>query len=101
MLRGDHTPTEVLEHVADEIPTVTRNDLLIWGPYNLAAFSLIPIMIRPATTACCEACWQAYISLRSHNFEEEGEEREAEAPESAKKKNACDFAADRPQNIGI
>mmetsp|Transcript_52018 Transcript_52018/g.125509 ORF Transcript_52018/g.125509 Transcript_52018/m.125509 type:complete len:270 (-) Transcript_52018:427-1236(-) len=78
VLRGDHTTVEVLEHVANEIPTVTRNDLLIWGPYNLLAFTLIPQVIRPATTVCCEACWQAYISLRSHHFEQ---------PEEAEKKN--------------
>ena len=76
VLRGDHTAVEVLQHVADEIPTVTRNDLLIWGPYNLLAFTLIPQVVRPATTACCEACWQAYISLRSHHFEQpEDDER--------------------------
>jgi len=60
-------PTEtVLPHVAEEMPRVTANDIKVWMPYNLIAFSVIPVYIRPSTTAMMEAAWQTYISLRSH-----------------------------------
>ena len=58
----------VLQHVMKELPTVTRNDVLVWLPYNMIAFSMIPAIIRPTTTAMMEASWQCYISLRSHDY---------------------------------
>jgi hypothetical protein len=60
--------TDVASHVAREMPTVTLNDFRIWFPYNLLAFSLIPVHIRPATTSVMEAGWQTYISLCSHGY---------------------------------
>jgi hypothetical protein len=60
--------TDVASHVAQEMPTVTLNDFRVWFPYNLVAFSLIPVHIRPATTSFMEAGWQTYISLCSHGY---------------------------------
>jgi len=62
---------EVAQHTIKEMPRVTLNDARVWLPYNLVAFSFIPIYIRPATTSLMEACWQTYISLCSHNYQEE------------------------------
>ena len=61
--------SDVADHVRKEMPTVTLNDICVWLPYNLIAFSLIPAYIRPSTTALMEACWQTYISLRSNNYD--------------------------------
>lgn len=62
------TALEAGDHVLQEMPGVTFNDARVWMPYNILAFSLIPIWIRPATTSLMEACWQTYISLRSNNY---------------------------------
>ena len=59
---------QVVEHTIQEMPGVTINDARVWLPYNIVAFSVIPIYIRPATTSLMEACWQTYISLCSHNY---------------------------------
>lgn len=59
---------EAGDHVLQEMPVVTLNDARVWMPYNMLAFSIIPIWIRPATTSLMEACWQTYISLRSNNY---------------------------------
>jgi hypothetical protein len=64
-----HQGTDVASHVAREMPTVTMNDFRVWFPYNLVAFSLIPVYIRPATTSIMEAGWQTYISLCSHSYD--------------------------------
>lgn len=66
-------PAEVLSHVKEEMPEVTLNDLRVWFPYNLIAFGLIPISIRPATTSLMEALWQTYISLRSNDYHKQDE----------------------------
>lgn len=68
LLRGDKSLFEVLLHVSDELPTVTRNDFFVWLPYNLLAFSVIPATLRPTSTLAMEASWQTYISWRSHDF---------------------------------
>ena len=62
---------QVMEHTMQEMPGVTINDARVWLPYNIVAFSVIPIYIRPATTSLMEACWQTYISLCSHNYQAE------------------------------
>jgi len=59
---------DVVQHVASEMPTVTFNDARVWLPYNLFAFSFVPVHIRPSTTSAMEAMWQTYISLRSHDY---------------------------------
>jgi Mpv17 / PMP22 family len=61
---------EVALHVAKEMPTVTFNDARVWFPYNIVAFSLIPVTIRPTTTLMLEAGWQTYISIMSNNYDE-------------------------------
>ena len=61
----------VIQHVRDEIPTVTLNDARVWLPYNMLAFSVIPAVIRPTTTLMMEAAWQTYISLVSNDYEHE------------------------------
>ena len=71
LCRGDKNPDIVLQHVTDELPTVTRNDFCVWLPYNIMAFSIIPTFIRPFSTVMMEATWQAYISFRSHDFEQQ------------------------------
>lgn len=71
---GSSTTTrmkQVIQHVANELPTVTQNDFLVWLPYNVVAFSCIPAVIRPTTTAIMEASWQTYISLRAHDYDED------------------------------
>jgi protein Mpv17 len=68
LLVGQDTQA-VVKHVVKEIPKVTLNDVKVWLPYNLLAFSVIPPMIRPTTTAMMEASWQTYISLRSNDYE--------------------------------
>lgn len=60
---------DVLKHVAHEMPRVTMNDVKVWLPYNLLAFSVIPAVVRPTTTIMMEASWQTYISLRSNDYE--------------------------------
>mmetsp|Transcript_6376 Transcript_6376/g.7895 ORF Transcript_6376/g.7895 Transcript_6376/m.7895 type:complete len:221 (-) Transcript_6376:7-669(-) len=60
---------EVLDHVKHEMPAVTLNDARVWLPYNMIAFSIIPLYIRPTTTAMMESAWQTYISLRSNDYE--------------------------------
>ncbi|KAG7367437.1 hypothetical protein IV203_030108 [Nitzschia inconspicua] len=69
LCRGDKEASTVALHVAQELPTVTRNDFLVWFPYNMLAFSVIPTYIRPISTLFMEASWQAYISFRSHDFD--------------------------------
>eukprot|EP00581_Thalassiosira_minuscula_P007705 CAMPEP_0183710148 /NCGR_PEP_ID=MMETSP0737-20130205/5973_1 /TAXON_ID=385413 /ORGANISM="Thalassiosira miniscula, Strain CCMP1093" /LENGTH=235 /DNA_ID=CAMNT_0025938371 /DNA_START=326 /DNA_END=1033 /DNA_ORIENTATION=+ len=61
-------PMEVFSHVKKEMPEVTLNDLRVWFPYNMVAFGLIPISIRPATTSLMECLWQTYISYRSNDY---------------------------------
>ena len=68
LCKGDKSLNQVLDHVVEELPTVTRNDFFVWLPYNLMAFSVIPAVIRPTTTLMMEASWQTYISLRAHDF---------------------------------
>jgi hypothetical protein len=66
--KGHDKLDEVSNHVVREMPVVTLNDARVWLPYNLLAFSVIPIHVRPATTSLMEAMWQTYISLRSHDY---------------------------------
>lgn len=70
---------KVVEHTMQEMPGVTVNDARVWLPYNIVAFSVIPIYIRPATTSLMEACWQTYISLCSHNYRTEKFEEDSSA----------------------
>jgi hypothetical protein len=67
-LLADRAWDDVRCHVAGEMPGVTYNDLRLWLPYNLVAFGLLPPYIRPCTTVLMESAWQAYISLRSHDY---------------------------------
>jgi Mpv17 / PMP22 family len=67
-LLAGRDPKDVAHHVLDEIPRVTQTDVGVWLPYNLIAFSVIPSVIRPTTTAFMEASWQTYISLRSNDY---------------------------------
>ncbi|CAB9526050.1 expressed unknown protein [Seminavis robusta] len=62
---------DVARHVVAEMPIVTVNDAKVWLPYNMVAFSVIPVAIRPTTTLMMEAGWQTYISLMSNNYEKE------------------------------
>jgi len=67
-LLSGRTPKEVVHHVMNELPRITINDFKVWLPYNMIAFSIIPPLIRPSTTAFMEAMWQTYISLRSNDY---------------------------------
>jgi hypothetical protein len=58
----------VLQHVIREMPRVTLHDAYVWLPYNMLAFTIIPPLIRPATTSLVEASWQTYISMRSNDY---------------------------------
>ena len=66
-------PKEVAGHVVEEMPIVTFNDARVWLPYNMIAFSVIPVAIRPTTTLLMEAGWQTYISLMSNNYHHDEE----------------------------
>jgi hypothetical protein len=68
VLKGND-PNQVMSHVANEMPSVTLNDIRVWFPYNMVAFGIIPASVRPATTSLMEACWQTYISLRSNDYD--------------------------------
>lgn len=72
--QGTHTWSDVSAHVTTEIPRVTLMDAQIWFPYNVVAFGWIPIHVRPLTTACVEAGWQTWISLRAHAFPDDDED---------------------------
>jgi len=63
--RGD----DVVMHVWNEMREVTLNDVRVWLPYNLVAFSVIPSYLRPITTAMMESGWQTYISFKSNDYE--------------------------------
>ena len=69
-----HDMKAVGNHVTREMPKVIVNDVKVWLPYNLLAFSVIPAIIRPTTTAMVEASWQTYISLRSNDYEKRASE---------------------------
>lgn len=60
---------DVMNHVYYEMPDVTLNDARVWLPYNVIAFTFIPVYIRPTTTALMESAWQTYISLRSNDYD--------------------------------
>ena len=64
------SPHEVAGHVVQEMPEVTINDARVWLPYNMIAFGIIPVAVRPTTTLLMEAGWQTYISLMSNNYHE-------------------------------
>lgn len=48
--------------VAESMPGVLLNEARVWLPYNLLAFRLIPIHVRPTSTACVTLGWHTYIS---------------------------------------
>ena len=68
-----HEPSHVVSHVVKELPGVTYNDLIAWFPYDMLAFGIIPVYVRPATTSLMEALWQTYVSLRSNDYVAETE----------------------------
>ena len=70
---------EVASHVVEEMPVVTLNDARVWLPYNMIAFSVIPVAIRPTTTLLMEAGWQTYISLMSNNYHKDKPETKVQA----------------------
>jgi len=72
LARGDQTIYQVLDHVGTQLVDVTKNDFLVWLPYNIIAFSFIPAIIRPTTTAAMEASWQTYISVCAHDYHTTG-----------------------------
>ncbi len=65
-----HDAADVRVHVWSELPRVTFWDGILWFPYNVVAFSVIPLSIRPFTTGLLEAGWQTYMSVRSHDYQE-------------------------------
>jgi hypothetical protein len=77
-LLGGRKGQDVASHVVREMPTVTWNDFRVWFPYNLVAFSIIPIYIRPTSTSIMEVCWQTYISLCSNSYHHGLEDTDAD-----------------------
>jgi len=67
-LLAGRTREDVASHIVREMPMITLNDVRVWLPYNILAFTFIPAFIRPSSTALMEASWQTYISLRAHNY---------------------------------
>ena len=53
--------------VCAAMPGVLVNEMRVWLPYNLFAFSLIPAHIRPTTTVLLTFGWSTYISHTAHN----------------------------------
>uniref|UniRef100_A0A7S3KW60 Uncharacterized protein n=1 Tax=Amphora coffeiformis TaxID=265554 RepID=A0A7S3KW60_9STRA len=72
--QGTQPWVTVADHVRMEIPRVTMTDAHVWFPYNVLAFGMIPIHVRPLTTACMEAAWQTYISWRAHDYSDMDDE---------------------------
>lgn len=50
------------DEVVKAMPEVLRDDCIVWLPYNLLAFRLIPTHIRPTTTAIMTLGWNTYLS---------------------------------------
>ena len=50
------------EEVVKAMPEVLRDDCVVWLPYNLLAFRLIPTHIRATTTAIMTLGWNTYLS---------------------------------------
>lgn len=44
------------------MPGVLANECRVWVPYNLLAFRLVPLHLRPTTTSLLTFCWHTYIS---------------------------------------
>lgn len=57
LLRGSAT-----SEVWQKMPDVLVNELRVWLPYNLFAFRVVPVHVRPTTTACLSLGWHTYIS---------------------------------------
>ncbi|CAJ1959547.1 unnamed protein product [Cylindrotheca closterium] len=66
---NNYSPAQVMMHIIEELPKVTKDDFKFWFPYNMAAFTFIPTPVRPLTTMLMDSIWQTYMSLRSNNFE--------------------------------
>ena len=48
--------------VASAMPRVMAMDCIVWIPYNMVAFSRIPLHVRPTTTAVMTLGWNTYLS---------------------------------------
>jgi hypothetical protein len=48
--------------VQEKMPRVLLNECRVWLPYNLVAFRLVPVHVRPTTTACLALGWNTYMS---------------------------------------
>jgi hypothetical protein len=60
---GTASLAETLAAVNSDLPRVMRHDLCVWPFYDVLCFSVIPPPLRPATTACVNACWACYVSF--------------------------------------
>lgn len=58
--------------VAVAMPEVFMSDCCVWMPYNLVAFRLIPLHVRPTTTAWLTLCWNTYLSWVAARGRERG-----------------------------
>lgn len=65
------SPKQVMIHIMEELPKVTRDDFVFWFPYNMAAFTFVPTRIRPMSTMLMDSIWQTYMSLKSNNFSDD------------------------------
>ena len=59
------------DDVLQKMPGVLLNEMRVWLPYNLFAFRLVPLHVRPTTTACLSLCWNVYMSYTAANDDEE------------------------------
>ena len=67
------------EEVLKAMPEVLRDDCIVWLPYNLLAFRLIPLHIRPTTTAVMTLFWNTYLSACACRVKSEEQRRVIES----------------------
>lgn len=53
---------EPVAEVRRDMPQVLLHDCYVWLPYTLIAYRMIPIHIRPTTTALMTLGWSTYLS---------------------------------------
>ena len=63
---------EAIAHAKCQIPTVFKNDLMVWTSYNTALYTFIPKPFQGITTAVMSSAWAAYISWMSVGKNHEG-----------------------------
>mmetsp|Transcript_3320 Transcript_3320/g.5508 ORF Transcript_3320/g.5508 Transcript_3320/m.5508 type:complete len:117 (-) Transcript_3320:54-404(-) len=61
----------VKEKLTNRFVPVMKAELSTFLPYNLVSFSMIPPLIRPFSTGFLSMCFAVYLSIVSHESEED------------------------------